>query len=302
MWRVEHVFIIMPCIRSLGDRDGAAWATPSRLGQSEGMTLLKDRIAVVTGAGRGIGFGIAKAFCRAGARVVIGELVEEQGQKAAGQLEAEGYDAEFVPLDVTVSKSCAGLVEKVMARRGRIDVLVNNAGIARLHKSEEMPEADWRLQIDVMLTGVFLCTQAVARVMIERRRGSVVNIASIGGMGGWPMRSAYNAAKAGVIALTEVLAAEWAQHNIRLNCVSPGVTRTEMVASAIAEGHASADQYTNRIPLGRLAEVREIADAALFLASDRASYVTGQNLRVDGGWVPYGNLRATAFPEDELDG
>ena len=263
---------------------------------------MRARVAVVTGAGRGIGFGIAETLCRAGAKVVIGELDEEKGKEAREQLRAEDHDAEFVPLDVTASNSCAGLVEKVMARHGRIDVLVNNAGIVRLHKSEEMPEADWRIQIDVMLTGVFLCTQAVARVMMEHRRGSVVNIASIGGMGGWPMRSAYNAAKAGVIALTEVLAAEWAQHNIRLNCVSPGVTRTEMVASAISEGHASADQYTSRIPLGRLAEVQEITNAVLFLASDRASYVTGQNLRVDGGWVPYGNLHATGFPEDELGG
>jgi NAD(P)-dependent dehydrogenase (short-subunit alcohol dehydrogenase family) len=155
---------------------------------------MRDRVAVVTGAGRGIGFGIADALCRAGAKVVIGELDEEKGKEAAEQLRAEDCDAEFVPLDVTLSESCAGLVERVTARHGRIDVLVNNAGLFRLHKSEVMPESDWRIQIDVMLTGVFLCTQAVARVMIERRAGSVVNIASIGGIGGWPMRAAYNAA------------------------------------------------------------------------------------------------------------
>jgi NAD(P)-dependent dehydrogenase (short-subunit alcohol dehydrogenase family) len=160
-----------------------------------------------------------------------------------------------------------------------------------------MPEADWRLQIDVMLTGVFLCTQAVGRVMIAGGGGSVVSIASIGGMGGWPMRSAYNAAKAGVINLTEVLATEWAQYGIRLNSVSPGVTRTEMMDVAVSQGLASLEQYAARTPLGRVAEVREIAEAVLFLASDRASYVTGQNLRVDGGWVPWGNLHAVGFPE-----
>src|SRR5439155_9411331 len=180
---------------------------------------------------------------------------------------------------------------------GRVDVLVNNAGLFILGKSEELPEADWRLQIDVLLTGVFLMTQAVARAMIPRRSGSVVNIASIGGMGGWPMRSAYNAAKAGVIALTEVLATEWAQHNIRLNCVSPGVTRTEMLDSVIRAGAASLERFARRTPLGRVAEVREIADAVLFLASDRASFITGENLRVDGGWVPWGNLQARGFPE-----
>jgi NAD(P)-dependent dehydrogenase (short-subunit alcohol dehydrogenase family) len=263
---------------------------------------MRDRVAVVTGAGRGIGFGIADTLCHAGAKVVIGELDEEKGKEAVEQLRARDHEAEFVPLDVTLSESCAELVERVTSRHGRIDVLVNNAGLFRLHKSEEMPEADWRIQINVMLTGVFLCTQAVARVMIERRTGSVVNIASIGGMGGWPMRAAYNAAKAGVINLTEVLAVEWAQYNIRLNCVSPGVTRTEMVDSAIAKGIANLEQYTDRTPLGRLAEVREIAYAVLFLASDRASYVTGQNLRVDGGWVPYANPHGSGFPEDEPDG
>lgn len=259
--------------------------------------LLKDRIAVVTGAGRGIGFGIAHAFCREGARVIIGELVMERGRDAAERLTEEGHTAQALSLDVTQAASCAALVETVTSEHGRIDILVNNAGLFILHKSEETPEADWRRQIDVMLTGVFFMTQAVARHMIARRQGSVVNIASIGGMGGWPMRAAYNSAKAGVIALTEVLATEWAQYNIRVNAVSPGVVRTEMMNVAIREGLASGEQYARRVPMGRVAEVGEIADVVVFLASDRASYVTGVNLRVDGGWVPWGNLHARGFPD-----
>lgn len=264
--------------------------------------ILADLVAVVTGAGRGIGFGITQVFCREGALVIIGELDSDRGRDAEKRLTAQGHRAQAIALDVTRAESCADLTERVTAEHGRIDVLVNNAGLFTLHKSEEMPEADWRQQIDVMLTGVFLMTQAVARGMIVRGQGSIVNIASIGGMGGWPMRAAYNSAKAGVIALTEVLATEWAHHNIRVNAVSPGVVRTEMMNVAIREGLASAERYAQRTPIGRVAEVDEIAEAVAFLASDRASYITGVNLRVDGGWVPWGNLRARGFPEEVARG
>jgi NAD(P)-dependent dehydrogenase (short-subunit alcohol dehydrogenase family) len=259
---------------------------------------LQDQVAIITGAGRGIGYGIAETFGREGARVVIGELVPERGLEAADRLRAQGHRAQALPLDVTQTASCAALVEQVLAEHGRIDILVNNAGMSILDKSEDLPEADWRIQIDVLLNGVFFMTQAVARAaMIPQRRGVVVNIASIGGMGGWPMRAAYNAAKAGVIVLTEVLATEWAQHNLRLNCVSPGVTRTEMMDSVIAQGLADIEKFSRRAPLGRVGEVQDIANAVLFLASDRASFVTGENLVVDGGWVPWGNLMAAGFPE-----
>lgn len=260
---------------------------------------LGNRVVIITGGGRGIGLGIAEAFGQAGAQVVIGELVQERGAAAAEQLRAQGYNAQAWPLDVTKPDSCRSLVAWVIEEYQRVDVLVNNAGLFILQKSEDATEEAWRIQMDVMLNGVFFMSQAVAKMaMIPQQYGSIINISSIGGLGGWPMRAAYNTAKAGLIVLTEVLATEWAQHNLRVNCVSPGITRTDMMKTAIELGAAQEEIYTNRTPMRRIAEVHEIADAVRFLASDRASYITGENLRVDGGWVPWGNLYATGFPNE----
>jgi NAD(P)-dependent dehydrogenase (short-subunit alcohol dehydrogenase family) len=260
---------------------------------------LAGRVAIITGAGRGIGFAIATAFAQAGAQVIIGELVDERGQQAAERLRQRGHPAEAYELDVRSAQSCQQLVARVLARHGRVDSLINNAGVAVYAKAEEMAEADWRLQIDVMLTGTFLATQAAGRAMITNGGGSIVNIASVGGMGGWPLRSAYNAAKAGIINLTQDLATEWAQYNIRVNCVSPGSTRTEMAEEAVRAGVARLETYANRTPARRLAEADEIANAVLFLASGRSSFVTGVNLRVDGGWVAWANPAGQGFPPTE---
>jgi NAD(P)-dependent dehydrogenase (short-subunit alcohol dehydrogenase family) len=264
---------------------------------------MDNKIVVVTGAGRGIGLSISEAFCLQGAQVIIAELVPERGEVAAEKLRNQGGRVRAVPLDVTKTDSCRTVTQQVLENYGRIDVLVNNAGLFQLYKSDEIPEESWRLQIDVMLNGLFFMTQAVARqAMIPQKSGNIVNIASIGGMGGWPMRSAYNAAKAGVIVLTEVLATEWAQYNIRVNAVSPGVVRTDMMNSLINQGLVQLGEYAARTPLGRVAEPEEIANAVLFLASDRASYITGENLRVDGGWVPLANINARGFPEEKRGG
>ncbi len=254
------------------------------------MGELDGRIAIVTGAGRGIGFGIAKRLCEAGAEVIIAEFRQELGDEAVKSLMDSGHKAHFQQVDVTNAESVEALAQAVKSQYGRIDILVNNAGLAEIGPTETFPLDKWNLQIDVMLNGVFICTQAVGRVMLEQHKGVILNISSIGGLGAWPMRSAYNSAKAAVISLTENIGCEWARRGVRVVSVAPGVTRTAMLQQLVDEGIASLTQYNNRAPMGRVAEVEEIAKVVQFLVSDRASYITATTVTVDGGWTAWGNL------------
>lgn len=261
---------------------------------------MNGRVALVTGAGRGLGLGIARALGREpGWTVVLADLVAERAGEAADALAQEGVRADATGLDVTSSGSCRAGVEMVLARHRRLDVLVNNAGIADYGPAETTAEADWARVIDVLLTGTFLMSQAAYAPLAASRDGAIVNIGSIGGMGGWPLRNAYGAAKAGVINLTQTLATEWAHAGIRVNCVSPGTIMTEMAAEAERRGVASLARYAARAPVGRMGAVEEIGDAVAFLASDRASFVTGANLRVDGGWVAWLNAAGHGYPATE---
>jgi NAD(P)-dependent dehydrogenase (short-subunit alcohol dehydrogenase family) len=253
--------------------------------------------SVVTGGGRGIGLATARRLGTDGHRVVIADL-DGAGAKAAAQgLRDEGLDCTAEALDVTQPGDCERLAERLAESHGGIRALVNCANIAVYGQSEHMSIPEWRRQLDVGLSGLFYVTQAVARRMIAAGSGSIVNIASVGGMGGWPMRAAYNASKAGVINLTEVLAAEWGHAGVRVNAVSPGVVRTEMMTDAIEQGVASEARYVGRIPMGRLARPDEIASVIAFLVSDRSSGITGVNVRIDGGWVAWANPAGMGFPE-----
>jgi NAD(P)-dependent dehydrogenase (short-subunit alcohol dehydrogenase family) len=252
------------------------------------------RTALVTGAAQGIGAAIAGRLAELGAAVAVSDLNEDGAVEKAQELEASGARAIGLRLDVRSTDEIEDAVSRATQRLGPIDVLVNNAGLFVLTESSEVPDAEWELQLNVMLSGPFKVTRRVGRDMLSRGSGSVVNICSIGGFGGHPQRTAYNAAKGGIKVMTEVLATEWAPRGIRVNAVAPAVTRTEILTNVIRSGGGAikVEEYEQRTPLGRIAETHEIADAVTFLASPRAAYITGETLVADGGW-----LASDGFPQ-----
>lgn len=249
---------------------------------------LKEKVTLITGGAAGIGKATALRFTEEGAKVVICDLDEASGLETTQEL---GGQASFYRVDVANRSAVQAWVNEVMAKYGRIDVLVNNAGILRdglLVKYKEgqllgqMPEADFDSVIGVNLKGVFNCTQAVVPMMIQTGGGVILNASSIVGLDGNFGQTNYVAAKAGVIGMTKVWARELGRHHIRVNAVAPGFTLTEMVASMPEKVLENMKTHT---PLGRLGDPRDIANAYLFLASDEASFITGVTLRVDGGIV-----------------
>jgi 3-oxoacyl-[acyl-carrier protein] reductase len=247
----------------------------------------KDKVVVITGAGRGLGFGMARRFGQEGAQVVIAEVDAEAGPQAAETLCEEGISAAYMPLDVRDPAQSVALVEKLARERGHLDVWVNNAGIARKALAESLPLKDWDDCIAVMLSGAFYCSQAAGRQMIDQGSGVIVNVASVNGYQHIEGRVAYSVPKAGLIMLTQALGIEWARRGVRVVGIAPSVVMTDMVRHGIAEGTATLEAYLRRTPMRRLGEVEEVAEAVLFLASDEASYIVGEVLRLDGGWVAY---------------
>jgi len=258
---------------------------------------LDGKVCAVTGAGRGIGAAIAAKFGEHGASVAILERDPDLGRESAERLAADGVNARSYPMDVADESAVASVTRRVVGDFGRIDVLVNNAGIGRLGPSMTFPVRDFRDSLEVMVIGTFLCSREFARAMRDGDGGAVVNIASINGLVAFPMRLAYSAAKAGIISMTQVLAAEWAPYGIRVNAVAPGNTRTEMVQEAIDQGLIDVDAYMDHTPLRRLGEPEEIAETVLFLVSHRSSFITGQVIVPDGGWTAFGWVPWSGDPE-----
>lgn len=252
---------------------------------------LKGKVAVVTGGAQGIGEAIAMCFAREGAYVVVCDINVEKVREVSHNITALGLRSLWFEVDVTSISQVNTMVEKTAESFGHIDILVNNAGISdQIVPTTEQSIDTWQKIVDINLKGTYLCSKRIGKEMIKNNFGRIVNISSIVGLTGFPMRTAYGPAKSAIIMLTKVLAIEWAPFNINVNAIAPGYIRTEMVESNIRAGKLNEKKLCNRIPLRRLGTKEEIANVVRFLCSDSASYITGTTIVVDGGWVAYGDI------------
>jgi NAD(P)-dependent dehydrogenase (short-subunit alcohol dehydrogenase family) len=254
------------------------------------MKKLGGKVALVTGSGRGLGEGIALAMAGAGMNLVINDVIEENANAVAKKIRDLKQEAIVCPVDITHSGNVKAMIRQAMDKFGRIDVLVNNAGISPKKEGSKIPfyeieDKQWDLVFAVNLTGAFYCIREVAKEMMKVRSGCIVNIASnagkTGGMPSQPSGAHYSVSKAGLICLTKSAARELAPFNVRVNAVAPGPIITPMMKTSSQKAN---EAQLKEIPLGRFAKIEEIVNAVLFLASDESSYITGTTLDVNGGW------------------
>jgi len=242
--------------------------------------MLKEKVAIVTGASRGIGRGVALALAAQGARVVVSARSAAGVDEVVSEIRAAGGEAVGATADVALAADADRLVSAAVEAYGRVDILVNNAGITRDGLLLRMKDEDWDAVLDTNLKGAFLCTRAAAKVMSKQRSGRIINVSSVVGEMGNPGQANYCASKAGLVGLTKSVARELARRSVTVNAVSPGFIVTDMT-DALPD--ATRKELASQVPLGRLGDVSDIAQAVLFLASDAAGYITGQVLGVNGG-------------------
>ena len=243
---------------------------------------LKDKVALITGGARGIGRSIALLFAQEGADIVIGDVDIQEANKTCLDIEALGKKALALQMDVTDYVKVEEAVNKILDKFAKVDILVNNAGITKDNLLLRMSETEWDAVLSVNLKGTFNCIKAVSKAMVKQRAGKIINIASIIGIIGNPGQANYSASKAGIIALTKTAAKELASRNINVNAVAPGFIQTEMTARLPED---LKQKMLNVIPMQKFGTPLDVANLCLFLASEEASYITGQAIIVDGGMV-----------------
>lgn len=244
---------------------------------------LENKVSMITGGGRGIGKEIALVFAGEGSDIAICDINEETLQAAKGEIEAStGRKALTGKVDVSSVEDCQNFVNKILDNFGKLDILVNNAGITRDNLLMRMSEAEWDAVLDVNLKGAFNCIKAVTRSMVKQRSGKIINMASIIGIMGNAGQANYSASKGGLIALTKTAAKELGSRNINVNAIAPGFIQTDMTDKLSDDRK---ENMLKAIPLGKMGVAKDVADLALFLASDDSTYITGQVVQVDGGMV-----------------
>jgi NAD(P)-dependent dehydrogenase (short-subunit alcohol dehydrogenase family) len=244
---------------------------------------LSGKVGVVTGGSRGIGKTLALALADAGADVIVTDLLAQQGEEVVQEITRKKKKSLFLKVDLSKKIEVEKMVSEARKHFGRIDILINNAAINIFSPAEEFSLEDWNKVLSVNLTGVFLCAQAVGKLMIEQKRGKIINIASVGGMTGTYRKAiAYDSSKAGVINLTRSLAVEWGKYNINVNAIAPGMIETDLTRRRLEEKEFC-DFFIKRVPLGKIGRPNDLVGPVLFLSSEASDWMTGQTIVLDGG-------------------
>ena len=251
------------------------------------MEELRDKVAIITGARRGMGRSHALLLAKAGAKVVVSDISLEDCQKVVEEIKKQGGEALAAKCDVSKKEEVDEMLRKTIEKWGKVDILVNNAGIAQFVPFLEMTEEDWDRTLDINLKGYFLCAQSCAKEMAKQKSGVIINIASVamGQQGvGFPNIVHYCASKGGIVGMTEALAVELAPYNIRVNAIAPGMIETPMI-DPIKKDPKMMEAMLARLPMRRVGRSEEVSDLVVFLASGKSSYITGSTIIIDGGWL-----------------